>query len=163
MKLDTAFNAANENTCQDACYRHDHEGKGQASGNYQDQTDLETINNLKIFDFRQLDTTLASDRNSGKKEKTEESAIPRGAGTRTIYRIAGMDCGDCAAKLEKRIAAIPGVTAATVNFATAKMIIEHSVDKAIIERTEPPLILRFRLGNNLDLDIILGAQPGHHR
>ncbi len=135
MKLDTAFNAANENTCQDACCRHDHERHEQANCDQQNQTYFGTINNLKIPDFRQIDKTFDLDRNSGEKQMTEKSAIPRGAGTRTIYRIAGMDCGDCAAKLEKRIAAIPGVTAATVNFATAKMIVEHSVDKAIIERT----------------------------
>jgi len=135
MKIDTALNAANENSCQDACCSHDHEGPEQASCDHQGQADLGTINNLTIPDYRQINKTFDSDRNSGEKQKTEESTIPRGAGTRTIYRIAGMDCGDCAAKLEKRIAAIPGVTSATVNFATAKMIVEHSVDKGIIERT----------------------------
>ena len=134
MKLDTALNAANENSCHDACFRHDHEGQGQTSGDHQAQPDLGTINTLHIPDFRQLDTIMPSGRNSGEKEKSDKSNIPRGTGTRTIYRIAGMDCGDCAATLEKRIAAIPGVTSATVNFATAKMIVEHSVDRAIIER-----------------------------
>jgi len=135
MKLDTAINSANENNCQEAVCRHDNERPELASCGYLEQTDLGTINNLKILDFRQVDKTLDSDRNSGEKEKTEGLAIPHGAGTRTIFRIAGMDCGDCAAKLEKRIAAIPGVTSATVNFATAKMIVEHTVDKVIIERT----------------------------
>ena len=51
MKLDTALNAANENSCQDACCRHDHEGQGQASCDHQDQTDFGTINNSKIVDF----------------------------------------------------------------------------------------------------------------
>ncbi|MBV5329521.1 MAG: cation-translocating P-type ATPase [Chlorobium sp.] len=135
MKLDTAINAANENSCQDACCRHDHDGQGQANCDHQDQTDFEPINNLKILDFRHIDKTSDSDLNSRKKGKAEESTIPRGAGTRTIFRVAGMDCGDCAARLEKRIAAIPGVTSATVNFATAKMIVEHTVAKVIIERT----------------------------
>ena len=58
MKLDTAINAANENSCQDACCRHDHEGPEQASCNHQDQTDLGTINNFKIPDFRQIDKTF---------------------------------------------------------------------------------------------------------
>ena len=138
MKLDTAINAANENSCQDACCRHDHEGLEQASCDHPVQADLGTITNLKIPDFRQTGETFDSDQNSGGEQKTEKSAIPRGAGIRTIYRIVGMDCGDCAAKLEKRIAAIPGVTSATVNFATAKMIVEHTVDKPRVAIAAPP-------------------------
>ena len=41
-----------------------------------------------------------------------------------IY-IVGMDCADCAAKLEKRVAKIPGVEKATVNFGTSKMLVKH--------------------------------------
>jgi len=39
-------------------------------------------------------------------------------------QIDGMDCADCAVKLEKGIASLEGVTACTVNFATASMRIE---------------------------------------
>jgi len=53
---------------------------------------------------------------------------------RTVFRVAGLDCGDCAAKLEKRITALAGVRAATINFGAGKMTVEHSIsDKLIIQ------------------------------
>ncbi|MDR3590535.1 MAG: heavy metal translocating P-type ATPase, partial [Negativicutes bacterium] len=51
---------------------------------------------------------------------------------RTIFRIAGLDCGDCAAKLEKKIAAIAGVRTAVINFGAGKMTVEHSLSDAQI-------------------------------
>lgn len=43
----------------------------------------------------------------------------------TALRIQGLDCVDCAAKLEKRINMIPGVKEAQVNFVTSKMLVDH--------------------------------------
>ncbi|NLC06994.1 MAG: cadmium-translocating P-type ATPase [Syntrophomonadaceae bacterium] len=43
----------------------------------------------------------------------------------TTIRISGLDCADCAAKLEKRIQAIPGVETARVNFGAAKLDVTH--------------------------------------
>ena len=40
--------------------------------------------------------------------------------------IVGMDCADCAAKLEKRIQKVPGVEKAIVNFATSRMTVDHN-------------------------------------
>ncbi len=40
--------------------------------------------------------------------------------------IIGMDCADCAAKLEKRISKVPGVEEAKVNFGASKMTVSHS-------------------------------------
>lgn len=48
------------------------------------------------------------------------------------FQISGLDCGDCAAKLEKRIAAMPGIHTVQVNFAAAKMTVEHTVPVADI-------------------------------
>ncbi|MBP2635385.1 MAG: cadA [Firmicutes bacterium] len=45
----------------------------------------------------------------------------------SVFRIEGMDCGDCAAKLEKKIAALAGVRVATVNFGAAKLTVEHAL------------------------------------
>jgi Cd2+/Zn2+-exporting ATPase len=42
-----------------------------------------------------------------------------------VIRLEGMDCADCAAKLERRIASIPGVETVQVNFGAAKMDITH--------------------------------------
>lgn len=55
-----------------------------------------------------------------------------GQAPQTVFLIGGMDCGDCAAKLEKRIASIAGVQSAQVNFATSKLSVIHSIDTAII-------------------------------
>jgi len=53
-------------------------------------------------------------------------------------RIIGMDCADCAAKLEKGIGRLDGVLYCAVNFAAAKMTVEYDVEvldqEAIIER-----------------------------
>lgn len=43
----------------------------------------------------------------------------------TAFHIGGLDCADCAAKLEKRIGKIPGVEKANVNFAASKMLVTH--------------------------------------
>lgn len=44
---------------------------------------------------------------------------------RTNFCITGMDCADCAARLEKRISKIAGVEEAKVNFGASKMTVTH--------------------------------------
>jgi Cd2+/Zn2+-exporting ATPase len=51
---------------------------------------------------------------------------------RTVYRVAGLDCGDCAAKLEKKLAATPGIRSAAVNFGAGKMTVEHTLSDSVI-------------------------------
>ncbi|SEM14609.1 Cd2+/Zn2+-exporting ATPase [Syntrophus gentianae] len=53
----------------------------------------------------------------------EKGGIENRAST---FRIEGLDCVDCAARLEKGIGRIPGVEKAQVNFAAEKMIVSHS-------------------------------------
>ena len=43
----------------------------------------------------------------------------------TTFRIHGLDCADCAAKLERGIAQVPGVETARVVFATSKLMVSH--------------------------------------
>lgn len=40
------------------------------------------------------------------------------------YLLKGLDCANCAAKMERKVSAIDGVTAAHVNFLTTKMTLE---------------------------------------
>ncbi|MGL5512387.1 MAG: copper ion binding protein, partial [Sporomusa sp.] len=55
-------------------------------------------------------------------------------GVYAVFRLAGLDCADCAANLEKRIAALTGVQAVKVNFGASKMMVEHTItDEEIIE------------------------------
>ena len=40
------------------------------------------------------------------------------------FRLEGLDCANCAAKIEKEVKALDGVTDVTVNAMTAKMVLE---------------------------------------
>lgn len=43
----------------------------------------------------------------------------------TTIRVSGLDCPDCAAKLEKRIQSLPGVERAVLNFGASKLDVVH--------------------------------------
>ncbi len=67
------------------------------------------------------------------------------------FKLEGLDCAHCASKIETAVRALNGVTAATVNFMTAKMIIEGDdasfddiVEKAknIVKKLEPDVVVR---------------------
>lgn len=45
-----------------------------------------------------------------------------------VYKLEGLDCADCAAKLEKKIAAIEGITSANINFMTLKCTLEADAE-----------------------------------
>lgn len=45
------------------------------------------------------------------------------------YLLENLDCPNCAAKIERTVAAIDGVDACTVSYLTTKMIIEAAEDK----------------------------------
>ncbi|WP_034462621.1 heavy metal translocating P-type ATPase [Afipia sp. P52-10] len=52
--------------------------------------------------------------------------------TRTEIAIEGMTCASCVARVERALAAVPGVAAARVNLATERATIEGSVDTALL-------------------------------
>lgn len=56
---------------------------------------------------------------------------PSGA-QQSVFQVSGLDCGDCAAKLEKRVAALAGVASVQVNFAAGKMTVTHTAPLADI-------------------------------
>ena len=45
------------------------------------------------------------------------------------FKLDGLDCANCAAKIERAVKKLDGVTEATVNFLSAKMIIEGEDEK----------------------------------
>ncbi|NLU52989.1 MAG: cation transporter [Clostridiaceae bacterium] len=45
------------------------------------------------------------------------------------FRLEGLGCANCAAKMEREINKLDGVKSATVNFLTTKMVIEADDDK----------------------------------
>ena len=48
-----------------------------------------------------------------------------------VYAIKGLDCASCALKIEKKVAALTGVTGIRVNFLTQKLTLE--ADESIID------------------------------
>lgn len=51
------------------------------------------------------------------------------------YRLIGLDCANCAAKMERKIQKLAGVKEASVNFMTTKMILEvdDSLEESVFE------------------------------
>jgi copper chaperone CopZ len=67
------------------------------------------------------------------------------------FKLEGLDCANCAAKIETAVKGLEGVTAATVNFMTTKMVIEGDEEtfdgivekaKAIVKKLEPDVIVK---------------------
>ncbi len=52
----------------------------------------------------------------------------------STFILNGLDCGDCAAKLERKLASIPGVRRAVVNFGAGTLTAEHALSEADIVR-----------------------------
>ena len=48
---------------------------------------------------------------------------------RKSFIVKGIDCANCAAKLERNISKIKGVDEAVVSFATGKLVLEAADDK----------------------------------
>jgi copper chaperone CopZ len=70
---------------------------------------------------------------------------------RKVFRLEGLGCANCAAKMERAIAELDGVKNATVNFMTTKMIIEGEEEKMpliisaaekIIKKIEPDVVVK---------------------
>jgi len=68
-----------------------------------------------------------------------------------IFKLNGLDCAGCAAKIEDKVGKLDGVTAATVNFITTKLIIEGKDEKMeaiiksakdIIKKLEPDVVMQ---------------------
>jgi len=61
------------------------------------------------------------------------------------YKITGLDCGNCAARLEKAIGKVKGVKNVTINFVTGKVSIDVNGDEAqvladveaLVKKNEP--------------------------
>ena len=67
------------------------------------------------------------------------------------FRLEGLDCANCAAKIENAVKKLDGVTAASVNFMTTKMVIEGDDAKIdeiikfahnIVKKMEPDVVIK---------------------
>ena len=52
-----------------------------------------------------------------------------------IFKLEGLDCAHCAAKIEERVSKLEGVKSVVINFMTTKMTLE-SIDENIGEVVE---------------------------
>jgi len=69
------------------------------------------------------------------------------------YMLEDLDCANCAAKMERNIKKIPGVTDATVSFLTQKLTIETEGDSLdeimkevvkVVRKVEPDCIVHLK-------------------
>lgn len=67
------------------------------------------------------------------------------------FRLEGLDCANCAAKIETAVKKLEGVKEATVNFMTTKMVIEAEDDRMtdiiteaekIVKKIEPGTVMK---------------------
>jgi Cd2+/Zn2+-exporting ATPase len=88
---------------------------------------------LTVSSSQPLEIIIRTIKEAGYDVATE---VPKTERTKTsVIRITDLDCPDCAAKLEKRIAAFPGIISVKLNFATTKLVVEHtsSLEKILEE------------------------------
>jgi len=67
------------------------------------------------------------------------------------FRLEGLDCANCAAKIEKAISELDGVKEVIVNFMTTKLVIEGEDEKMpsiitasekLIKKIEPDTVMK---------------------
>lgn len=67
------------------------------------------------------------------------------------YSITGIDCPNCAAKLERQLQKIDGVTLVSLNFMTSKLLVEGEDGKQeeierelarLVKKSEPDAVLK---------------------
>lgn len=67
-----------------------------------------------------------------------------------VFRLRGLECANCAAKMEREIGKLKGVREVSVNFFTTKMVIEADDEmmadilpaaEKIVKRIEPQVII----------------------
>lgn len=72
----------------------------------------------------------------GNVSAVRDADMVEGSGARvSSICLTGLDCADCAAKLENKIRQLKGVRQARLNFGTAKMTVEHDINLDKIIRT----------------------------
>ena len=52
-----------------------------------------------------------------------------------VFKLEGLDCAHCAAKIEEKVSKLEGVKSVVINFMTTKMTLE-SVDENIVDIVE---------------------------
>ena len=53
-----------------------------------------------------------------------------------VFKLEGLNCADCASKIEEKVAKLEGVKSVMVNFMTTKMILESENMEEIVEKVK---------------------------
>ncbi len=72
---------------------------------------------------------LAAISRAGYRFREPEIAAVAPAASASSFQIKGLDCPDCAAKLQKRISLLEGVHEASLNYASATLLVRHDTEK----------------------------------
>lgn len=75
------------------------------------------------------DQIVAAIARAGYQTREPEITAVTQAATRSSFLLKGLDCPDCAAKLQKRISLLEGVHEAIVNYANATLLVRHESEK----------------------------------
>ncbi len=108
------------------------------------------------YDPQQTGTTQVIDKvkKLGYDAQEDVKKISKDSQT-TDFCIIGLDCADCAGKLEKRISKVPGVETAQVNFSASKITVTHSGPVAEILST----IEKMGYSGKVDEDLRIKIEP----
>ena len=71
---------------------------------------------------------------------------------RTVVLVEGMDCASCAATVEKRVRALPGMHRAVVNFAAGRLDAEHDPDLSLEEIEQAVEGAGYRVGRTEEVE-----------
>ncbi|MBP1722077.1 MAG: heavy metal translocating P-type ATPase, partial [Deltaproteobacteria bacterium] len=72
---------------------------------------------------------LAAISRAGYRFREPEIAAVAPEASASSFQIKGLDCPDCAAKLQKRISLLEGVHEASLNYASATLLVRHDTEK----------------------------------
>ena len=81
-----------------------------------------------------LPAILSTIQKAGYQYHEPAVSIVSTSGSTSSFMLSGLDCPDCAQKLQKKLSLCDGIEQADVNFATATLTVKH--DPALINRTE---------------------------
>ena len=53
-----------------------------------------------------------------------------------VFKLEGLNCADCASKIEEKVAKLEGVKSVMLNFMTTKMILESENMEEVVEKVK---------------------------
>ena len=53
-----------------------------------------------------------------------------------VFKLEGLNCADCASKIEEKVAKLEGVKSVMVNFMTTRMILESENMEEVVEKVK---------------------------